>query len=756
MGFYDEKENLLNAENAMNSVTARFNKQLNQFDKQTLKITDAIYAFRRFKVEYYTSKKEKANEQDFKEQCSKEIKDRFNIKCKPENVDSFIAMISEKAKPVLEFIENYKKELQKTYMEHSSVLRCAISSGNVEQINAVYNKENQFNNELINGVFASSGFSDLENYIGRSAAEGDKGYGMKANNPVVVYPDNPFKEIEEQEDDNSLLLKKDVYIYSMDANKFEPVVDFKSGRDGTYSLNFGQEWISRNESLECEQETVDRVPREILERKQFFYQKQGVTDKEIDVHSKGEFLDKYSKLIASGKLGYINGEFNIHSISELSDTQNTKVKENKKMAYQKKPKKVITEDELKGIIVKGEGSYSLRNMGQITRITRVNDIKFIDGLDIEEHNKRFLEEIKAKRDNYGEDGYNELGFNEEGMHRNGTEISDEGYNSKGWVTIEFTKDYDKPRDAKMIKPLNSFTGSDRDLDGFDKYGFDIEGYNVEGYDKDGYDRDNINEQGFNREGIHKETGTKYGPDGYTQDGIDENGYNREQRNKNGKTKEEVDETKQQQRKNFLGLRELAQGYAKGTISIEDYLKNHKISIDELIDFAKKQDMDKDTIVGLYKKKTEYNQHKRRFNKAQYLKEAISINGVPVTEEMVDTVLQYLKDNDRLLSNKIVQEHIRKYANGELEISPKDNTVEEKKEEHESTEPYINESGEIIRPGNGEETKPIAENISSSIFNMAKDEKSRDVVSGQKEVKTNYKEYVTPTIEIEDNKMVDDD
>ena len=97
------------------------------------------------------------------------------------------------------------------------------------------------------------------------------------------------------------------------------------------------------------------------------------------------------------------------------------------MAYQKKPKKVITEEELQGIIVKGEGSYSIRNMGKITRITRVNDVKFIDGLDIEEHNKRFLDEMKAKRDNYGDDGYNELGFNEEGLHRNGTELSDEGY-----------------------------------------------------------------------------------------------------------------------------------------------------------------------------------------------------------------------------------------------------------------------------------------------------------------------------------------
>ena len=422
------------------------------------------------------------------------------------------------------------------------------------------------------------------------------------------------------------------------------------------------------------------------------------------------------------------------------------------MAYQKKPKKVITEEELQGIIVKGEGSYSIRNMGKITRITRVNDVKFINGLDIEEHNKRFLEEVKAKRDNYGEDGYNEFGFNEEGMHRNGTELSDDGYNSKGWVKYEVNG-------IRTTRPLNTFTGGDRDLDGYDKYGFDIEGYTEDGYDKDGYGRDGFNALGFNREGINRETGTIYATDGFTQDGIDKDGYNRDGINKNGKTRDDVAKIRQQQRKNFLGLKELALGYANGTISIEDYLKNHKISLDELIDFAKKQGMDRDTIVGLHKKRTEYNQHKRKFNKTQYLKEMVSINGVKITEEMVDTVIQYLNDNDRLLSNKIVQEHIRKYANGELEITPKDNTVDEKKETQESTEPYINESGEIIRPGNDEkEQQPISEDISSSIFSMVKDgkQKSRDVVESQKELKTNYRESINPTMEIDYNKIKDDE
>ena len=388
MGFCNEKENLLNAENAMNSVTERFNEQLNQFDKQTLNITNAIYHFRKFKTNYYLNSKN-PNEKDFKEKCSKEIKARFKINCSPENVDSFIVMINEKAKPVLEFIENYKKELKKTYMEHCSVLRCAIDKEGLDHINAAQNRENQFKNELINGIFASSGFSDLENYIGRAATEG---YGMNVNNSVVVYPDNPFKILEEQKDADNLLLKKDVYVYSMDANSFEPVVDFELGRDGTYSLNFGQEWISRNESLECEQEAVDRVSREMLERKQVFYKNQRISSEELSIHSRGEFFDKYSKLIASGRLGYINGEFNIHSISELLEqgfepkkledrTNIQQITENKSKSVLGSAEEAIVDDETR----KGRIDEQLNNIIE-TQQERMNPNIEKDGSDRDSDN----------------------------------------------------------------------------------------------------------------------------------------------------------------------------------------------------------------------------------------------------------------------------------------------------------------------------------------------------------------------------------
>ena len=61
------------------------------------------------------------------------------------------------------------------------------------------------------------------------------------------------------------------------------------------------------------------------------------------------------------------------------------------------------------------------------------------------------------------------------------------------------------------------------------------------------------------------------------------------------------------------------------------------------------------------------------------------------------------------------------------------------------------------PSNNEKRQPISEDVSASMFNMARDskQKSRDVVDSQKELKTNYREFINPTME-KDNKIMDDE
>lgn len=411
--------------------------------------------------------------------------------------------------------------------------------------------------------------------------------------------------------------------------------------------------------------------------------------------------------------------------------------------------KEVSEEDLEGIIIKGEKSYVLHNRGDRKVITPKNAIKLIESMDIEAHNEAFLQKVISELEEYGEDGYNAFDFDRDGIHRNGTELSEMGYNAKGW---KIAPTYGEA-ETKVSSPFNRYTGTNFDLDGFDRNGFDAEGYDRNGYNVDGYGKDGYDSKGWSSKSLHRDTGTEYDSDGFNINGYDKDGYDREGKNKDGKTREELDGQKNQQRKNFLGLIDLAKGYATGEVTIEDYLMNHKISLEELIVFAKKQNLGRDTIVGLQRKKAEYNQYKKVFNKAEYFKNKTTINGIEVTEEMVDKVLDYLKSSGRYLSAKIVHEHIREFVNGNLSLDEPD---------EKQAEPHVNEKGEIIRPEGSTKDIDIPEcpfTIGTDVIESAKGiagkETASSVKKGNTEIRSGYKELENPEQQIEDYKNLDD-
>lgn len=188
---------------------------------------------------------------------------------------------------------------------------------------------------------------------------------------------------------------------------------------------------------------------------------------------------------------------------------------------------------------------------------------------------------------------------------------------------------------------------------------DIEGYDRNGYDRDGYDKDGFFKDGYNKEGVNKE--------GLTRE---------EQEDKNEKEKENK---KNQQRKNYLGLKNKAEKLGKGEISLEDYIKCSKTSIDDLIIFAKKEEMSADVIRGLYKYKKPYDVYKKPFNKKEYLAtQGYFINGQEVkpTEEDVDKCIEYLQVNGALICDKTVKDTVRQYLKGDLDINIKDTEQKE--------------------------------------------------------------------------------
>ena len=315
--------------------------------------------------------------------------------------------------------------------------------------------------------------------------------------------------------------------------------------------------------------------------------------------------------------------------------------------------------------------------------------------------------MKEKRiydENYDSDGFLEKSK----IHRNGTRYDNEGFDYRGYDK----KGYDR---KGFIEHIHK-NGTRYDDNGFDYHGRDKYGYNRAGFDHFGYDKEGYDRKGFNEEGMHR-NGTRYDYYGYDKEGYDKDGFNKEGcdregfdkngLNKQGLTKKQYQERKDQQIRNYLGLKDKAKKLGKGEMALEDYVKCSKTSIDDLIVFAKKEKMNADVIRGLYKHKKLYAIYKKPFVKANYLKSTtLIINGQEVkpTEEDVDKCVEYLKVNDSLICEKTVKDTVRGYLKGEIDITIKDGELKKQLEENNIAEGEYENKQDLVEEIVGQQNK----------------------------------------------------
>ena len=98
-----------------------------------------------------------------------------------------------------------------------------------------------------------------------------------------------------------------------------------------------------------------------------------------------------------------------------------------------------------------------------------------------------------------------------------------------------------------------------------------------------------------------------------------------------------------------------------------------MSIEELIVFAKKDNLSADVIRGLHRFVKPYQIYTRPFSKKEYLSSTtlvIDEKEVKPTEQDVDMCIQYLKSNGSLVCDKTVRDTVRKYLKGEIDITQK--------------------------------------------------------------------------------------
>lgn len=264
----------------LTNVTQKYTELLSSLSKDTLLNLNIIYASRKLEVLKEQNPKGISKEEleiqrnseyeKYKNLMEDYIYQNYGKHISVDSIEysSFINHLQEEEKEnqysATNLLENYKKELLQTYLLISPTVDIALPTHGITEINATNHRENQYLNEIIDGIYATSGKGILD-YILRTNTGSMRGDGYNLDLPI-----NPFSGV----NDGKYILNKPASVYHLDARLFEPVIDFRLDANGNVNLRFDQEWISRSEKLKCNEEIVNYVPKEYVERKNITIQGQ--------------------------------------------------------------------------------------------------------------------------------------------------------------------------------------------------------------------------------------------------------------------------------------------------------------------------------------------------------------------------------------------------------------------------------------------------------------------------------------------------
>lgn len=272
------------------------NYRINEvWSKQEREYIDACFAYERYLAELKIKPDRKETLIRIEDEATKYVRVLLGEDEK-KTLDEMMKIVYARADANLKQIKQFKEELlraMKPYAYHVN------SISGLSELKASVQKENMYCNEVVDGVFSVSDYDQLILYIGRAVAGG---MHVMKNGSICIYSRNPVQSVEEE----IVVLKKDVYLYRVSLDEFEPVIDYVLN-NGRAEIFFGHEWISRKNKVSCDGISLRAVSINDWTKHQFYYNT-GVVDettlgetylKKMDANCLNEVL---RSLVLSGKI----------------------------------------------------------------------------------------------------------------------------------------------------------------------------------------------------------------------------------------------------------------------------------------------------------------------------------------------------------------------------------------------------------------------------------------------------------------------
>lgn len=263
---HEIKNSLQEKKQTILQLLGDMNYRINEvWSKQEREYIDACFAYERYLAELKIKPDRKETLIRIEDEATKYVRVLLGEDDK-KTLDEMMKIVYARADANLKQIKQFKEELlraMKPYAYHVN------SISGLSELKASVQKENMYCNEVVDGVFSVSDYDQLILYIGRAVAGG---MHVMKNGSICIYSRNPVQSVEEE----IVVLKKDVYLYRVSLDEFEPVIDYVLN-NGRAEIFFEHEWISRKNKVSCDGISLRAVSINDWTKHQFYYNT-GVVD----------------------------------------------------------------------------------------------------------------------------------------------------------------------------------------------------------------------------------------------------------------------------------------------------------------------------------------------------------------------------------------------------------------------------------------------------------------------------------------------
>lgn len=255
------RESLEESKTRITELIFTINQEItHSWSAKEIMYVDAYFAFLRHQADILIKPEKKSvlyqQEQQIREYLSKLLGCDKNTE--------FIVMMKQIQAAVLERLhelEQYKSQIVKEsshrYVYHTSAVKDLVC------LYASQKKENMYNNEVVDAVFGTTDYDQLVLYLGRAVAGG---MHVIQNGRICVYPKNPTDRLCGED----VILKKPVYLYRVDIEYFEPVIDFRV-QNNCAEFCFEYEWIARRPYVPCKGKKIESISLKDWRKHEIYY-----------------------------------------------------------------------------------------------------------------------------------------------------------------------------------------------------------------------------------------------------------------------------------------------------------------------------------------------------------------------------------------------------------------------------------------------------------------------------------------------------